>query len=92
MNAITYKEIFELITHYKLKVNLIQVSALSLSLCLEDKYNKINYLVNKLNVKYSVEQTDEVKLFTSRHFTQQSQEEFTKDKNVLLEQLTKDTM
>lgn len=86
------KEIFELITHYKLKVNLIQVSALSLSLCLEDKYNKINSLTNKLNVKYSVEQTDDVKLYTTRHFTQQSQDEFIKGKNVLLEQLTKDTM
>ncbi|MCB9201925.1 MAG: aspartate kinase [Flavobacteriales bacterium] len=85
------KEIYELITENKLKVNLLQVSALKLSLCIEDKYNKINEFIESISDKYLVKKVEDTILYTSRHFNQESQNKLTKDKVILLEQVTKNT-
>jgi aspartate kinase len=85
-------EIFSILHHLKVKVNLIQNSAISFSLCLEDKYNNINELKKLLSKKYLIQFYDNVSLFTVRHFTESAITTLEKDKNVLVKQILGNTI
>ncbi|HKJ06361.1 MAG TPA: aspartate kinase, partial [Flavobacteriaceae bacterium] len=47
-------DIFKVLSNHKLKVNLIQNSALSFSVCVEDKYHLIDEFLEKIKTKYKV--------------------------------------
>ena len=85
-------EIFALLHQYKMRVDMIQNSAISFSICIFNKYSKLGPLVNALNVKFNVKVTDQVALYTIRHFDKPAIN-FIKNKvgSILLEQRTTDT-
>lgn len=85
-------EIFKLLHECKMKVNLIQNSAISFSVCLEDKYNNFGTLLKTLESKFEINCYKNVSLFTIRHFTNNAIEKIEKDNKVLLKQLTKETV
>jgi len=85
-------EIFNLLHKYKMKVNLIQNSAISFSVCLEDKHNKFDLLLDTLKDKFKIETQKDVSLYTIRHFTPEAIEKIEKGNKVLLKQLTKETV
>ena len=85
-------EIFGLLHQYKMKVNLIQNSAISFSVCIEDKYLKINALLSELKTKFGVEMFENATLFTIRHFNDKAIETIEKDNKVLLKQMAKETV
>jgi aspartate kinase len=61
-------EIFALFHQFKLKVNLIQNSAISFSVCVEDKFDNFTDL-NAIYQKIKVDFSENVTLYTIRHFT-----------------------
>ncbi|MBJ2175995.1 aspartate kinase [Aureibaculum sp. A20] len=85
-------EIFNLFHRYKMKVNLIQNSAISFSICLEDNFNLIKNLLAELSNTYKVVCFANVSLFTVRHFQNKDIEELEKNNKVLLKQLTQETV
>lgn len=85
-------EIFELLHQFKMKVNLIQNSAISFSVCLEDKYELIDTLLDKLKGKFKIDLAKEVSLYTIRHFDSEAIKKIEKRQKVLLKQLTKETV
>lgn len=85
-------EIFALFHQYKMKVSLIQNSAISFSVCIEDKFGKFNELKNILSKKFKVAYNENVSLYTIRHFTAVAAEIVEKDKTVLLKQISRETM
>ncbi|MCA6421503.1 MAG: aspartate kinase [Flavobacterium sp.] len=85
-------EIFALFHQYKMKVSLIQNSAISFSVCIEDKFGKFNELKNILSKKFKVSYNENVSLYTIRHFTAVAAEIVEKDKTVLLKQISRETM
>jgi aspartate kinase len=85
-------EIFALFHQYKMKVSLIQNSAISFSVCIEDKFGKFNELKNILSKKFKVFYNENVSLYTIRHFTATAAEIVEKDKTVLLKQISRETM
>ena len=85
-------EIFGLLHQYKMKVNLIQNSAISFSVCIEDKYLKINALLSELKTKFDIEMFENATLFTIRHFNDKAIETIEKDNKVLLKQIAKETV
>ncbi|MCB0458916.1 MAG: aspartate kinase [Flavobacteriaceae bacterium] len=85
-------EIFGLLHQYKMKVNLIQNSAISFSVCIEDKYLKINALLSELKTKFGVEMFENATLFTIRHFNDKAIETIEKHNKVLLKQMAKETV
>jgi aspartate kinase len=85
-------EIFALFHQYKMKVSLIQNSAISFSVCIEDKFGKFNELKNILSKKFKVAYNENVSLYTIRHFTAAAAEIVEKDKTVLLKQISRETM
>lgn len=85
-------EIFALFHQYKMKVSLIQNSAISFSVCIEDKFGNFNDLKNVLSKKFKVVYNDNVSLYTIRHFNEKAAEMVEKDKQVLLKQVSRETM
>jgi aspartate kinase len=85
-------EIFKLLHTFKIKVNLIQNSAISFSLCIEDNFNNFEPLLDTLRPKYKVKYNENLILYTIRHFTEKVVEELEKDKVVLLKQRSRETV
>ena len=85
-------EIFSLLHQFKIKVSLIQNTAISFSVCLEDKFGNFNELKSILSKKFKVSYNENVSLFTIRHFTKEAAEMVEKDKMVLLKQISRETM
>ncbi|WP_299116022.1 aspartate kinase [uncultured Winogradskyella sp.] len=85
-------EIFSLLHLYKMKVDVIQNSAISFSVCLENTYDNLEKLLQHLKAKFNVTCHKNVSLYTIRHFTEDAISSLEKDKTVLLKQLTQETV
>jgi len=85
-------EIFSLLHLYKMKVDVIQNSAISFSVCIDNLYNNLEKLIQHLKAKFNVTCDDNVSLYTIRHYNDVSIKELEKDKTVLLKQLTQGTV
>ena len=85
-------EIFGLFHQFKMKVSLIQNSAISFSVCIEDKYGNFNELKTILAKKFKVSYNENVSLYTIRHFNKEASEMVEKGKEVLLRQISRETM
>ena len=77
---------------YKLKVNLIQNSAISFSVCLEDNYSNFTTFFNELTPSFNVRFNRNVTLFTIRYFDSKSIQEIEKKGTVLLKQISRETV
>lgn len=84
-------EVFQLLGKYKMKVDLIQNSAISFSVCIHNKFNNLDALLKHLKAKFKVKATQNVSLYTIRHFNDTVLRSFEKDKTVLLKQVMQDT-
>ncbi len=84
--------IFSLLAKYKIKISLMQNSAISLALCLEDKYHHLEELNDELSKIFNTEITKEVSLFTVRNADMENLSHFYDGKIVLLEQISQHTL
>ena len=85
-------EIFSLFHEFKLKVNLIQNTAISFSVCVEDKFDNFNELNTILSKKFKVDFSQNVTLYTIRHFNDSAAETVENGKKVVLKQISTETM
>ena len=85
-------EIFALLHKYKLKVHLIQNSAISFSVCCDDTYGNFKTLKAVLSSKFSVSYNENISLYTIRHFDNHSANSITENKKVLLTQTSRETI
>tara|TARA_B100002019_G_scaffold207009_1_gene179757 strand:- start:3511 stop:4767 length:1257 start_codon:yes stop_codon:yes gene_type:complete len=86
-------EIFRLLDKFKMKVDLIQNSAISFSVCINDKYNSLDQLISELKPKFKVQLFEEVSLYTIRHFNSDKSGLLSKkNANLLLEQRQENTL
>lgn len=83
--------IFNKLYDYQINVNLMQSSAISLSLCLEDKYNNLEKFIQDISVDFGIQKENNVLLYTIRHFENESDSVVPKDKE-LLRQTVKETL
>lgn len=85
-------QIFNLLAKFKIKVSLMQNTAISLALCLEDKYGNIDSFNTELAGEFNTETIKNVSLFTIRNTDLKELSKFYKDKKVLLEQISRNTV
>ena len=85
-------ELFRLFNQYNIKVELIQNSAISFSVCVDNRFKRIEELLEVLEQKYKVTAVFDVSLYTVRHFDEPSILALQKDKEILLEQRGKETV
>lgn len=85
-------DIFAMLHKHKMKVDLIQNSAISFSVCVFDKFNKMEELLHELRGRFQVDHTAGVSLYTIRHFQVESADFLLHKYELLLEQRTQETM
>lgn len=84
--------IFGELAKNKIKISLMQNSAISLALCLEDKYGNIDLLSEELCKIFNTEVVKDVSLFTIRNANLENLGKLYKGKKILLEQISKKTI
>ena len=85
-------EIFSLLHTYKMKVDVIQNSAISFSVCVDNIYNNLDKLLLHLKAKFKVTCHENVSLYTIRHYNENAINQLEKGKTILLKQLTEGTV
>lgn len=85
-------EIFNLLHLHKMKVDVIQNSAISFSVCFDNKYNKLDELLVKLKAKFRVNCYENVSLYTVRHYNDEAVKQIESNKDIVLKQLTQETI
>ncbi|HLT53944.1 MAG TPA: aspartate kinase [Flavobacteriaceae bacterium] len=85
-------EIFNLLHLHKMKVDVIQNSAISFSVCFDNLYNNLDTLLQQLKAKFKITCHENVSLYTIRHYTPEAIAQLETDKTVLLKQLTQQTV
>jgi len=84
-------DIFKFFHKYQLKVNLIQNSAISFSVCVDNNLNHFDLFYNEIKNMYKVSFIKNVDLYTVRHFTENSLEGIYKLGTSLVSQINKNT-
>jgi aspartate kinase len=85
-------DLFIILHKHQLKVNLIQNSAISFSVCIDDKFNTFDAFYNEIKTVFKVDFQKHVDLFTVRHFNDKTFDEINKKGKSLLTQINKETV
>ena len=85
-------EIFKLFHDHRLKVDLIQNSAISFSVCLDNKFGGLKSVLPELENRFKVVCHENVSLYTIRHFDEHAVESILNGYDVLVEQRVKETV
>ncbi|MDR2131692.1 MAG: aspartate kinase [Odoribacteraceae bacterium] len=83
--------IFATLARYKLKLNLMQNSAISFSFCIDHHPALLEEFVRELQRDYGVRYNDNVRLVTIRHYTEEMIREVIAGRPVLVEQRSRTT-
>lgn len=85
-------QIFALLHKHKLKVDVIQNSAISFSVCIDDKFDNFMQVLPILQKQFKITYNKNVALYTVRHHTEDAVSELIKDKKILLKQENRATV
>lgn len=85
-------DIFELFSKHGVKINLMQLSAISFSVCCDEDETKIEKLIADLQIPFKVLYNKGLELMTVRYYTQAILDTLTKKKLILLEQKSRFTV
>ena len=89
-NNLSY--IFQKLHDYQLKVNLIQNSAISFSVCIDNKFKNFDAFYNVLKKEFKIEVHKGVDLYTVRHFNDKAVASIEEKGKSLLTQVNKKTI
>lgn len=85
-------DVFKWLHHYKMKVEMIQNSAISFSVCVDNRFDNLEPLLAKLRAIFRVKWNENVTLYTVRHAKPKEIEALSRDKTILLKQESRDTV
>jgi aspartate kinase len=85
-------DIFDLFSKQGVKINLMQLSAISFSVCCDNDDLKIKNLVQELQTQFKVLYNSGLELMTVRYYTQETIDTLTAQKIILLEQRSRYTV
>ncbi len=84
--------IFALFFKYRMKVNLIQHSAISFTICMDNSGPFVRELLSEMKTDFRVLYNEGLELITIRHYTQGVIEKYTAGRLVLVEQRSRNTV
>src|SRR6201996_3896313 len=84
-------DIFKLFAQNHVKVNVMQTSALSFTVCFDLYQERFEKLLTGLSHDFKVKYNQDINLITVRHYKHDALRELTSDKIVLLEQISRNT-
>jgi aspartate kinase len=84
--------IFHVFMQHGIKVNLVEASAVSIDVCVDDDRRKIDVLLEAMNEEFAIVYNEGVEMLTIRHYTPPSVNKITEGREILLEQRTRSTV
>jgi aspartate kinase len=81
--------IFYLFIRHGIKVNLVEASAVSINVCLNDERTKVDSLLDDLKPEFDIIYNENAEMLTIRHYTPEAISRITDNREVLLEQRTR---
>ncbi len=81
-----YEKTYNIFNQFKTKINLMQNSALTLTICFDYNHNNFNELILTLKNNFSIRYNENLTLITIRHYTEESIKSTIKSKKIYLEQ------
>jgi aspartate kinase len=84
--------IFHSFMVHGIKVNLVEASAVSLDVCVDDERPKVDTLITDLKTEFSAVYNENVEMLSVRHYTSESIARITSGREILLEQRTRSTV
>ncbi|HOO98379.1 MAG TPA: aspartate kinase [Bacteroidales bacterium] len=84
--------VFQQFVNNGIKVNLVEASAISLDVCVDDERSKVEDLLEDLDAEYSALYNENVELLSIRHYTPEAISRIISGREILLEQKTRSTV
>ena len=75
-----------------IKVNLVEASAVSIDVCVDDERPKVDALINDLKAEFAAVYNENVEMLSIRHYTAEALNRITNGREILLEQRTRSTV
>lgn len=85
-------ELFAVFTKYRIRVNMMQNSALSFSVCTDAEPDRVAQCVAALHDKYKVKYNEDVQLITIRHYNKQIIDKVLAGRTAILRQTSRATI
>lgn len=85
-------EIFKVFSQKQVKINLMQNSAISFSVCINNDENKIQEIIPALKNNYKILFNEKLQLITIRYFNEETENSVLKNKEKILEQRSRHTL
>jgi aspartate kinase len=85
-------QLYQLFKQLHIKPNLIQTAAISVFICMDDKFEKIEQLALKASDQFDVQIEKGLSLLTIRHYTQDVLAKLSETKNKVLQQQSNETV
>ncbi len=86
------RDIFQLLSELGVRVNLMENSAISFSICIDKDEYKQEKLFELLRAKYQVRYNENLTLMTIRHYDDKTVNMLTKDRELMMEQRSRQTI
>lgn len=83
--------LFSIFAKHRVKVNLIQNSAISFSVCVDNSERRLKNLIEEISGNFEVKYNEDLELITIRHHNSEAVEAMTTGRQILLEQRSRDT-
>lgn len=83
--------IFHLLDRLNIKINMMQNSAISFSICVDNEPYKVDQLIDMLKNDYRVRYNNQLTLISVKHYDDATIDLINQDRNILLEQKTRNT-
>ena len=85
-------EIFNVLSDHHVKINLMQNSALSFSICIDHNPTVTQQLIAEFSKKYKIKYNEQVDLITIRHYNEAAIEKVIGNKKIFVEQKNRTTL
>jgi aspartate kinase len=84
--------IFYLFIQHGIKVNIVEASAISIDVCIDDDRMKIESLIEDLRTEFTAVYNENVEMLSIRHYTPEAIERITSGREILMEQRTRNSV
>ena len=81
--------IFHLFEEFNIRVNMMQSSAISFSVCVDNPDSKLKNIINSLSAEFDIFYNDQLELITIKNYQLDLVESVIRDRQVMLEQRTR---
>ncbi|CAK9855564.1 unnamed protein product [Sphagnum jensenii] len=85
-------KVFSVFAAHRLRINMMQNAAISFSICIDTKKEKLENILEELRNDFQIVVNENLTLLTIRHYNTGIIDRLTKDKDILLRQISRQTI